>query len=41
VELCSGLEDSVLFGLTHRIEIPPVGGVNLNLSTAEVTELLG
>ncbi len=41
VELRSNLEEWVLFGLTHSIEIPPVGGVNLNLSTAEVTEVLG
>jgi predicted RNase H-like HicB family nuclease len=35
-ELIENLEEWILFNLTHRVEIPPKGGVNLNLSTAEV-----
>ena len=35
-ELIENLEEWILFNLTHRVEIPPKGGINLNLSTAEV-----
>jgi predicted RNase H-like HicB family nuclease len=36
-ELIENLEEWVLFNLTHRIEIPHKGGINLNVSTAEVS----
>jgi len=35
-ELIENLEEWILFSLTHHMEIPQKGGINLNLSTAEV-----
>ena len=35
-ELIENLEEWILFSLTHRLEIPLKGGINLNLSTVEV-----
>jgi predicted RNase H-like HicB family nuclease len=35
-ELIENLEEWILFSLTHRIEVPRKGGINLNLRTVDV-----